>query len=463
MKKPISVISNYAIFLGLGITTSHAMEGSKDIVNKEILQGYGTMKAEGDSLREIASYLPIHDLCSMELVCKNYATVLRNAPQYAALIYDHKDEHGWKALSKDQPTAKDKFIYLKADNYKFLFHVADLWRNFFPFIGDKYQGFNLKRTHYWDKLLNDSQKKRIEDDYRCIAFPACSKFINISPTYYFRSLLGICQLERATNGYNPISEDLEKHLHEINNTQDMTYLETTKAGARLELSHIHYVSVIHVCARLGFNVVLNNSAVCPQDKANAQLQLAIMDFYGEGIPKPDFTAARNGFNAVLNNNASHPTDRALAQYLLAEMGRQGQGIPVPDFVDARIGFEIVLKNNAVTRPIKEHSQYALSEMDRLGQGISKPDFAAARKGFNSLVKLKDFGADLKLRADIQFGLAEMDLLGQGIAEPNFVGARIGFHAVFKNKFAAIELKRKAHSRLNEMYESGSNNSSCIIS
>jgi hypothetical protein len=241
-------------------------------------QAKETIFSHPEIVDRIYEHVQFYELCSLELVCKTFASCARNAIHYEALVFDHKNENGWENING--VTLKDKFILLKKD-INFSVHLAELWLNHFPFNQIKGRQIMYPEPYYWDKPLTAKKMVLLNTIFRTCYNIYSTSYNGTKNSFYYKSLLGRITTERYGDF---LTNCIEHHL-------DLTAIISEK-----------------------------DKACLPETKISAQLKLASMDQFGQGGPV-DYVAARRGYNNVINNNAADPLARDSARFCLAEIDR----------------------------------------------------------------------------------------------------------------------------------------------
>ncbi len=223
-------------------------------------------------------------------------------------------------------------------------------------------------------------------------------------------------------------------------------------------------------------------------RSKAQARLALMNFKGLGLDRPNFKDAFEGFQKVCNNSFSSSLSKAKAYACIAYMNLFGKGAEI-NWIKAKIGFQLVLNFPDIPSDLQADAHYWLGFMiyKKMETSLGDP---SARTRFESVIKLApknslwanahyilgemDFkkGRDerdpeamkearqhfilarpcLKERNQLRvdYTLALMDWLGYGIEEPNLQDAYEGFKKVAEQSDLDPELASKAEKYLEEI-------------
>lgn len=415
-KKPFLKSSLSVLAVLCGIQQSYSME----VENCNNQQGHKRrveLSVEPNDLitaypqlgERIADYLQFYDLCSMELVCKTFATSFRNALHYQVLTFDHENKNGWQG-SKDT-TSKDNFLSLKNSDSNFGLHLSDLWRKSFAFKAISGITLDIPLSHYWEKPLTAIQKAKINSFYQEVDQLSLNIFTRNTPLFY-KSIIG--KIVTTADSDRNYTEDRQV-LTALINHGDKNCLLTIKGEACLQLAIIDYYGwggpANHANARRIFWELMANIELAPQDRATARLMLATMNHYGLGASANKTSARQKYMNVVANKEAS-PQDRATAQLKLAEMDYNNRGAPV-NHANARQGFIDGVTNNALSPRQKATAEFWLAKMELHGEGGPINPTSAYHR-FNDLVANNEAAPEHKAYA--QSRLAEMDVCGEFFPE-----------------------------------------------
>jgi hypothetical protein len=102
MTKIFTLLAKSAVAIGLTLSSCPSMDPPQPILTAH-------QKIHPDSVCTIAANLTFDDLCSMETTCKAFASPIRNAPQYQAIIhgFDYFGYRGGEKLEIDNTYKKN--------------------------------------------------------------------------------------------------------------------------------------------------------------------------------------------------------------------------------------------------------------------------------------------------------------------------------------------------------------------